>query len=194
MDDSPFIINNMIKQTFLGAAPLLRGLKPSNLLGVVFDCGQFNNWLAQLPPDIAAYPLYMIKQKLYLLLYRPKHLSQTLDNGPARAFLKTLGYDNNKSIEQKLFTLKKRFFEYINSRSGYPHEVGIFLGYPPRDVRDFITYKGKGYLISGYWKVYNNPDKAGRIFKLYDKARELAKRAYKSGMKLKDFGSFKDKD
>ena len=48
--------------------------------------------------------------------------------------------------------------------SDFPHEIGLFLGYPIEDVVGFIRYAGKGCKLSGLWKVYGDAEAASRLF------------------------------
>ena len=50
------------------------------------------------------------------------------------------------------------------SKEDFPHEIGIFLGYPLEDVIGFIENKGKNPKCSGCWKVYCNPQEAEKMF------------------------------
>ncbi len=61
--------------------------------------------------------------------------------------------------------LAQRFMEEC------PHEIGIFLGYPLKDVQDYIKYAGQKYLLNGYWKVYHDPIRALQTFQNYDLAK-----------------------
>jgi hypothetical protein len=65
--------------------------------------------------------------------------------------------------------------DYLKSRfsdpGGFPHEVGIFLGYPLEDVISFSAGKSSPYTCHGYWKVYFRPEKAERTFAYMDAAR-----------------------
>ena len=45
----------------------------------------------------------------------------------------------------------------------------------------FIDNKGQNCLLSGYWKVYREPEKALERFRLYDRAREELAMAAISG-------------
>ena len=64
-------------------------------------------------------------------------------------------------------TLKSRYEQYH-----CPHEIGIFLGIPIKDVKDFIECTTKKCLLCKYWKVYNDSAKAEIIFNTYDKIKE----------------------
>ena len=40
----------------------------------------------------------------------------------------------------------------MDGKRGFPHEIGLVLGYPPVDVEGFIKKEGRDFLYSGYWK------------------------------------------
>ncbi|MDY5271294.1 MAG: DUF3793 family protein [Tractidigestivibacter sp.] len=48
--------------------------------------------------------------------------------------------------------------------SASPHELGVLLGYPVRDVRGFMCDGGRGAVACGRWKVYGDPAAAERRF------------------------------
>lgn len=52
----------------------------------------------------------------------------------------------------------------LNCGDGFPHEIGIFLGYPLGDVTGFIKNAGQNSLCSGCWKVYCNECEAMKTF------------------------------
>lgn len=53
----------------------------------------------------------------------------------------------------------------------FPHEIGVFLGIPLGDIMGFIANKGKNYIFNHYWKVYQNPLTAKKIFASFDQAK-----------------------
>ncbi|MDR2258404.1 MAG: DUF3793 family protein [Treponema sp.] len=101
-----------------------------------------------------------------VLLYRWKLLARKLRAGPGARYLASLDYPAGPGLEGYLSFLKKRFAE-----PGFPHEVGIFLGYPLEDVISFSAGKPSPYACRGYWKVYHRPEKAERTFVYMDTAR-----------------------
>lgn len=52
----------------------------------------------------------------------------------------------------------------INSSKTFPHEIGLFLGYPVEDVKGFIENKGENCVKCGAWKVYCNPEEKMHFF------------------------------
>ena len=77
------------------------------------------------------------------------------------------GYSENFSLEECLDRLSVR----IRESESFPHEIGIFLGYPVEDVVGFIENKGENFKLCGTWKVYGNVENAKRTFSNYVKCR-----------------------
>ena len=61
----------------------------------------------------------------------------------------------------------------IWKKGEFPHEIGLFLGYPVEDVKGFIKNRGKNCLYSGYWKVYGKMAEKAKLFERFDYVREL---------------------
>ena len=51
-------------------------------------------------------------------------------------------------------------------RADFPHEVGLFLGYPLEDVQGFEA-DSRAFKYAGTWKVYGDPAEAARRMALY---------------------------
>ncbi|WP_323373281.1 DUF3793 family protein [Anaeropeptidivorans aminofermentans] len=108
---------------------------------------------------------------LTLLFYKKSLLEKKLNNKRIQKFLIHIGYPKDVSLEEYLNHLSKRYNVY-----DFPHEIGLFLGYPLKDVYGFIENKGKNYIACKYWKVYHNKNHALRVFDEIDKAKENAMR------------------
>ena len=63
----------------------------------------------------------------------------------------------------------------IKSGNEFPHEIGLFLGYPPEDVDGFINNGAKGAKYVGTWKVYGDESIAKRTFAQYKNVRKCTK-------------------
>ena len=83
-----------------------------------------------------------------------------------RCFAK-FGYSKLTTLGEYLMRLSKR----LNENGDFPHEIGLFLGYPVKDVEGFIENKGENFLLCGCWKVYSNAGRAKKLFNNYDKCR-----------------------
>ncbi|MDU5504707.1 MAG: DUF3793 family protein [Anaerococcus vaginalis] len=109
------------------------------------------------------------KSSAQIYAYRPHKLKYVLNETKTKSLLESLGY-NTKDLKQCIDHLKFRY--KINN---FPHEIGIFLGYPFEDVIGFIENKGSKFLVNGYWKVYANEDKKIKIFNNYNKIKKSYK-------------------
>ena len=70
----------------------------------------------------------------------------------------------------------------LQSSLEFPHEIGIFLGYPPADVDGFMHRK-EDCRISGLWKVYDDIREAEqRICPLQALHRSLSQVLFKRSL------------
>ena len=106
--------------------------------------------------------------------YRPHKLTYVLNQTKVKTLLTGLGYKTN-DLDQCIRHLKYRF-----KKESFPHEIGIFLGYPYEDVVGFIENKGDKFLANGYWKVYAKKEEKIKLFETYNKIRKSYKRIFKS--------------
>ena len=104
---------------------------------------------------------------MLLLVYRPERLAETLDGAEVRRLLDRAGYPPEATLEELLTILSRRLHG-----SSFPHEIGLFLGYPPEDVEGFCRHKGQNFKICGCWKVYGDQEAACRCFDRYDRCRK----------------------
>ena len=104
---------------------------------------------------------------IILMIYDEKVLERELNKEEQIDFLINLGYSEEVEINEYVKTLKERYEKYH-----CPHELGLFLGIPFEDVKDFMECTTKKCLLCGYWKVYNNSEEAKIIFNQYDKVKD----------------------
>ncbi len=92
-------------------------------------------------------------------------LRALLDQPDNAAFLRGLGYRRLHDLEAALCQLSRRF----QDPACFPHELGLFLGYPLEDVQGFIQNDGKNYLFKGFRKVYAKEEASRERFAPYMK-------------------------
>ena len=112
--------------------------------------------------------LCQCRHRRLLYVYRPALLMRALQRPEAKAILEANGYPQTTELETLLQHLQQRLAE----QRDFPHEIGLFLDYPAEDVRAFIETGGKGFRLSGLWKVYHDPEMAQARFACYDRCRE----------------------
>lgn len=151
------------------AAPMFRGLKGGSLLS--FRKSRFRDFdrlLASYEPcfrckGISVFRVAEGEEYVLLLFYRRHVLERNLKRGLARKILKQCGYRDEDTLDQMLARLQAR----MRLQKTFPHEVGLFLDYPPEDVEGFITHRGRKFCCSGYWKVYANEAQTRKLFERY---------------------------
>lgn len=118
---------------------------------------------------------------LIILIYDELLLKNELFSNAHRNFLINLGYPDTRYIDDYIYTLKSRYELY-----NCPHELGLFLGIPFEDVKDFIDCTTKKCLLCKYWKVYNDTEKAKLIFNKYDTVKEFTIKNILAGNSSRD--------
>ena len=149
-------------------APTLAGIKTGSLFS--YSCID----LDELKKDIVCFnrkysrkglcmiPLRIGKSSALLYLYRPNELKKDLNSDSARELLKAAGYECN-NCGRCIVHLMKRLCESCE----FPHEIGLFLSYPPEDVKGFIENHAANFKCAGLWKVYGDEKKALKLFRRY---------------------------
>ena len=103
-----------------------------------------------------------------IYVYRPARLVSDLKNESASVLLKERGYPT-AAPARCIAELIRR----LEGSDEFPHEIGLFLGYPPEDVSGFIENKALGCKCIGCWKVYGDLDEAKRSFARFKKCTEV---------------------
>ncbi len=165
-------------------APTLAGIKTGSLFSLHFTADDYRHDIAVFnrtmrDKDIRIIPLKVCETFVLIYMYRPEMLARDLKDPEAISILRRFGYPVS-STNRCVAGLAKR----LNSSPVFPHEIGLFLGYPPSDVDGFIENPDEGYSAVGYWKVYSDVAKARRLFDSYKKCTEEYGRMLRSGRTL----------
>ncbi len=153
----------------LQCAPTFAGMKAASLVcfrrcdfddldGMVASCQRLFT-----PAGIVTLKLYEDSCRTMLYFYRSALLKRVLKRPGAVDLLRGEGYPTLGGIDSLLRHLMRRLSEH----GDFPHEIGLFLGYPPPDVKCFIENHGHGAKCTGVWKVYQNVAAAKVIFSRY---------------------------
>ena len=177
-------------------APVLAGLKPAGLFRYETRnradlARRVAGWNAQLNPKGLQVRVLRgcIATRQYLVyVYRAAKLQTVLADAAVRGFLAREGYrlpedaaDCNALLDQLSLRLC-----CAAEAADFPHEIGVFLGYPLEDVIGFCRHKGEGCKLCGYWKVYGDVESARKSFALFDRCRELLFSHLLSGAPLQE--------
>ena len=152
-------------------APVLTGAKPSALVSLERCCkdvwSKQEQYIGQ-TVGLSVLELHESRSRFSVLIFDEAALLVRLNTPSAKNVLFSYGYSADANLAELLAHLKRRFGE-----CRFPHEIGVFLGYPPEDVDAFIKKSGKDYLCSRYWKVYHNEEGARETFRFIDKAKNI---------------------
>lgn len=155
-------------------APTMAGIKTANMFSMIVENRkEFHNSICELNKSfklkgVCIIPLKYGNKRALLYMYRPEKLEKDLSDVVALKLLRQRGYpvgDCNKCILELIKRLK--------ADNKFPHEIGLFLGYPPEDVKGFIDNEAKGAKFTGVWKVYGDTQMAKQKFEQYRKCTKV---------------------
>ena len=72
----------------------------------------------------------------------------------------------------------------LRENDEFPHEIGLFLSYPPEDVRGFIENKACRFKCAGLWKVYGDEERAKELFRQYKRCTDRCCALWRAGSGL----------
>lgn len=163
-------------------APTLANLKTGSLFVCpITDRASFFSSLRSLnkllvPKGLRALPLRIREYSALVYLYRPSRLKKDLEDPAAIKILQDHGYSCYGKCLPKLI-------ERVRASEEFPHEIGLFLGYPPEDVQGFLDHRP--CKCCGCWKVYGDENKAKKTFDLYKKCERVYCQQLARGIDIK---------
>lgn len=166
-------------------APTLAHLKVGSLFNVSYDSldtltMEISMLNAELfPKGVTMAPLCWRDSKALIYLYRTAELSHQLSQPEVQSFLQGYGYAcfTVQAVLQHLHIRLLCFPEF-------PHEIGVFLGYPLSDVEAFIRNGGQNCICCGCWKAYSNEQEAMRMFQRLRKCKDVYAKLFAQGFPL----------
>lgn len=121
-------------------------------------------------------PIVTGKKNVLMYLYRVNSLKKDMNREEAKDILKDCGYTGTSPG-----LCVKELINRIRNNDAFPHEIGLFLGYPPKDVKGFIDNNAQGYILCGKWKVYHNPEEAVKTFHAINVCEKMYSDYYRNG-------------
>lgn len=165
-------------------APTLAGIKTANLFPVKTEGEDVVRSLRRVNrilngKGIRAIPLKKKSDSVLLYLFRPERLREDLKQPETVCMLEEMGYPSSR-MDLCISCL----IRHLKEDESFPHEIGLFLGYPPSDVKHFMLSSREGVKCTGCWKAYSNEEEAERIFEKYRKCTRVYRREMKKGRSL----------
>lgn len=158
-----FLIENL--------APLVMGIKPSVLMNVSYN--DEVNWskfkiLFTRPKALEIREIRKLNGQLQVMFYQKDLLDSVLSQRAIQQFLRSLSYPTHYSLDNYLQVLKDRIVS-----GKFPHEIGVFLGYPLKDVLGFMGLQPLPYTKTQGWRIYGEERPSNEVYENYRKARRM---------------------
>ena len=104
-----------------------------------------------------------------VLFYSPQALAATLAEPRTARWLERIGYPAAASRGRGVEELHGMLAHLARKAAecSLPHEVGIFIGYPLKDVAGFMQRIPSTPVHHGAWRVYGGADESLRRMRLY---------------------------
>ena len=167
-------------------SPTLCTLKPSCLFSLKSNQYKENyEKIISLKKDLIPYGKHIriIKRKdnLYLIfVYDRKLLESVIYTQVSLLYLESKGYLLNKDIDM----MTSQLFSRLKGDISFPHEIGLFLGYPLRDVIAYEKDRGRTSLYTGLWQVYSRVEESCNIMQTYRKCTAYCTKLLMQGMDI----------
>jgi hypothetical protein len=164
-------------------APTLCGIKSGNMFFIkndVFSENNFNQWKETFSTyGILTFAIQLSNFTTGILTCNVCWVRKILDDAMVNAYLHGKGY-NSTSV----FDFVEIFSNRIKTQKGFPHEIGVILGYPIDDVIEFEKHQGRNCKYCGYWKTYTDIEKAKDCKCRYKNCSCLCEKWYKEGYSI----------
>ncbi|MBQ3669881.1 MAG: DUF3793 family protein [Treponema sp.] len=167
------------------SAPALCGIKPASLFSMRGDCflggkQKLHEWQS----DFVKFRRYFVPirkddGRVLFFVFDRNLLEKICSDGENLRYLRGKGYPVDDGFNRILGELLFRLCHFPD----FPHEVGVFLGYPLVDVLGFEKNRF-GFKYSALWKVYGNKDEAERKMKMYKSCSETCMKWLDEGLSV----------
>ena len=167
-------------------SPTLAGIKTGSLFSAPVKnksqaIDMLRGWNRKLSKKgIVFLPLKYRQNTVLVYAYRPSLLYKYFENEKVSGILSSFGYADTRLPQRISFLIGR-----LKNDDEFPHEIGLFLGYPPEDVLGFIKNGAENCKRLGCWKVYGDEAAAQERFSRYKKCTEVYCRQLARGVPLR---------
>jgi len=158
------------QEVLIRVSPTILGVKPAEILNVKLGsldkCRRCFQGLDDIKfIEIRDFPKLSRRQ---LFFYHKICLEEVLKQKANQSFLQQLGYPFSFNMEVYLDVIIAKLRSCI-----FPHEIGVFLGYPLKDVLGYMGLASLKLVGVRGWKYYGNTNLSLLQYKKFCKAREI---------------------
>lgn len=152
----------------------LEGVKPSELVKI--DETEYKSIYPKYFADNEKVKIVTVRNngvKRQVFVYHVECLQKVLEKKEVSDFLFKFGYPRNADSERLISHLIKRLRSFL-----FPHEIGVFLGYPLKDVLGYMGLNSLSHTKTMGWRMYGNTSGSEKLRLLYCDARERAAKKF----------------
>ena len=168
-------------------APTLAGMKPGSIFcfnhsPLEVSRQKVCQWNKQLAPFGLTVQILLERpgsSSVIVFVYRHDCLEQMLSDDAYQRFLAEAGYERTN-----LDGLLEQLAQRLRTQPEFPHEIGVFLGYPLRDVIGFIENHGRNFTCCGFWKSYGDPAEMQVCFACYRRCIQTYVAMFEQGIPI----------
>jgi len=174
-------MKHLVHRIVICAAATIAGRKQATLMNIFNDNGGLLDAWDRNRADIFSrseidyYELKRTYKNAIVLFFNHNQLDGLLRNESLNKFLSECGYESG-SIEHTLSMLRRRY-----ATVGCPREIGVFLGIPLKDDKEFMGLNSLRYTKYGMWRIYGDPAVSEKRMNEYRCARNMIRRRLISG-------------
>ena len=156
--------------------PVLMGSKPAELLSFLGSDKYLTNKLSQINNSLGRciriqHEIIELKNgNIKILFYNQEKLNNVLTDKRNNKFLRQQGYPREYNFHEYMQMLISKIIS-----GAIPHEIGIFLGYPLKDVIGFIGHPSLKLTKICGWRVYGYSKPSDKIYNDIQNSKKLIK-------------------
>lgn len=166
------------------SSPTFCNIKPGNMFFVrneVFSQSKFEVWKETFYKyGLMACSARISDSSTAILVLNVCWCRKILDDVFVQCYLSEKGYHTNSVFD----FVNELFYRMVNNK-GFPHEVGVILGYPVEDVIEFENHQGHDCKYCGCWKSYSDIDRAKECHCKFTECSRLCEKWYEEGFSIK---------
>jgi len=118
-------------------------------------------------PGIEFMVLQNKERAVLLFCFNRQRLEGAISHPGVRILLTKAGYDANSDLDCHLSELRGR----VEKGGSFPHEIGLFIGYPAKDVAAFMGLVKLPFRCQALWKIYGRPEKSLNLAENYRRCK-----------------------
>ena len=174
---------SLLKFLLVKTAPVMLKVRPAILVRLtncsrVAELRRYDQFCIYQQEIIAALQLEHLALKsddrdIQLMFFDREEMSRLLKQVSIRDYLTRCGYRDATCVDEYLNELRHRF-----SGADFPHEIGLFLGYPLNDVRGFMEKRVDVIKMPhALWRIFDDPAESLRRMWMFRFAEDIGRAA-----------------